>query len=141
MTASSRATTRLWTSKTSSLCATGVFSHLLSKSGVGVSNAPQARGLLAKILWFVYNDLVRLDIEGLSVPTFDQNLFEYLVLPRQIKDTLEALALNNSDGKFSADFIRGKGEGQVFLLHGSPGVGKTCAAGKLFLASSRTRTR
>ncbi|KAH8903522.1 P-loop containing nucleoside triphosphate hydrolase protein [Coniochaeta sp. PMI_546] len=82
---------------------------------------------------------VRLDIEGLSVPTFDQNLFEYLVLPRQIKDTLEALALNNSDGKFSADFIRGKGEGQVFLLHGSPGVGKTCAAGKFCIAEMAER--
>ena len=26
---------------------------------------------------------------------------------------------------WSADFIRNKGEGQIFLLHGSPGVGKT----------------
>lgn len=26
---------------------------------------------------------------------------------------------------WSADFIENKGEGQIFLLHGSPGVGKT----------------
>lgn len=32
-------------------------------------------------------------------------------------------------GKFSADFISGKGEGQVFLLHGPPGTGKTLTAG------------
>jgi SpoVK/Ycf46/Vps4 family AAA+-type ATPase len=29
---------------------------------------------------------------------------------------------------WSADFIKGKGEGQIFLLHGAPGVGKTCTA-------------
>ena len=31
---------------------------------------------------------------------------------------------------FSADAIRGKGEGQVILLHGPPGVGKTLTAGQ-----------
>lgn len=35
----------------------------------------------------------------------------------------------NSDGAitkiWSADYIENKGEGQIFLLHGSPGVGKT----------------
>lgn len=29
---------------------------------------------------------------------------------------------------WSADFIRSKGEGQIFLLHGPPGVGKTYTA-------------
>src|SRR6266480_2855074 len=29
-----------------------------------------------------------------------------------------------------ADFIQGKGEGQVILLHGPPGTGKTLTAGK-----------
>lgn len=36
---------------------------------------------------------------------------------------------NNTSGStyksWSADFIKNKGEGRVFLLHGSPGVGKT----------------
>jgi hypothetical protein len=31
---------------------------------------------------------------------------------------------------WSADFIQGKGQGQIILLHGKPGVGKTCTAGK-----------
>lgn len=31
--------------------------------------------------------------------------------------------------EWSADFIEGKGEGQIFLLHGRPGVGKTLTAG------------
>lgn len=32
------------------------------------------------------------------------------------------------DGAWSADFIQSKGEGQIFLLHGPPGVGKTYTA-------------
>jgi Cdc6-like AAA superfamily ATPase len=31
---------------------------------------------------------------------------------------------------WSADFIQGKGQGQIILLHGKPGVGKTCTAGE-----------
>ena len=30
---------------------------------------------------------------------------------------------------WSADFVAGKGEGKIFLLHGKPGVGKTYTAG------------
>jgi hypothetical protein len=33
---------------------------------------------------------------------------------------------------WSADFIQGKGQGQIILLHGKPGVGKTCTAGELW---------
>ena len=32
---------------------------------------------------------------------------------------------------WSADFIQGKGQGQIILLHGKPGVGKTCTAGEV----------
>lgn len=32
---------------------------------------------------------------------------------------------------WSADFVKGKGNGLIFLLHGRPGVGKTCTAGEL----------
>jgi len=31
---------------------------------------------------------------------------------------------------WAADTIRDKGEGQIFLLHGGPGVGKTFTAGQ-----------
>ena len=33
-------------------------------------------------------------------------------------------------GMWAADFVNGKGSGLIFLLHGRPGVGKTCTAGK-----------
>lgn len=32
---------------------------------------------------------------------------------------------------WAADFVGGKGNGLIFLLHGGPGVGKTFTAGKL----------
>jgi DNA polymerase III delta prime subunit len=36
--------------------------------------------------------------------------------------------LGRRQGPWSADFIQNKGEGQIFLLHGPPGVGKTYTA-------------
>ncbi len=33
---------------------------------------------------------------------------------------------------WAADFVKGKGNGLIFLLHGRPGVGKTCTAGMKF---------
>jgi hypothetical protein len=32
-------------------------------------------------------------------------------------------------GPWAADFVKGKGNGLIFLLRGMPGVGKTCTAG------------
>lgn len=55
------------------------------------------------------------------------------------RGTLKALAKSfvreNTHGEkterlpWSADFVKGKGAGLIFLLHGKPGVGKTCTAG------------
>jgi SpoVK/Ycf46/Vps4 family AAA+-type ATPase len=53
--------------------------------------------------------------------------------PETSKDTIKAIVKTYTDGgqneHFSADFIKGKGEGQIFLLHGPPGTGKTLTAG------------
>lgn len=35
------------------------------------------------------------------------------------------------ESTWSADFIEGKGEGSIVLLHGKPGVGKTFTAGEI----------
>lgn len=34
---------------------------------------------------------------------------------------------------WTADFVQNKGEGQIFLLHGSPGVGKTLVSSRALL--------
>lgn len=54
-------------------------------------------------------------------------------MPEARKDMIKALVQKFSESgrgektskSWGADFIENKGEGQIFLLHGSPGVGKT----------------
>jgi SpoVK/Ycf46/Vps4 family AAA+-type ATPase len=61
------------------------------------------------------------------------NLIDDLVLKPEAKSMIKALSKaytvqKGPGGRFSADFVRNKGEGQIFLLHGKPGVGKTTTA-------------
>lgn len=72
-------------------------------------------------------------IEHLREVRPDREAFKYLVLDDDIKLTVKSLIgkFASSDGKVSPwpnDFVKNKGEGRIFLLHGSPGVGKTCTA-------------
>ncbi|ROW07796.1 hypothetical protein VMCG_03584 [Cytospora schulzeri] len=72
-------------------------------------------------------------IDKLSEVKCDTEAFKYLVLNDDVKLTVKALIgkFASNDGKVSPwpnDFVRNKGEGRIFLLHGSPGVGKTCTA-------------
>lgn len=54
-------------------------------------------------------------------------------MPPDRKEMIKALVYKFADSGSSkkpsqpwgADFIENKGEGQIFLLHGGPGVGKT----------------
>lgn len=60
-------------------------------------------------------------------------MFDKLVLPPDVKDTLEAISCSYARAKdnskrLDADLIKGKGEGKIFLLHGPPGTGKTLSA-------------
>jgi ABC-type multidrug transport system ATPase subunit len=65
-----------------------------------------------------------------------ENLIDDLVLRPEAKEMIKALSRSyttQSDGsgpdaRWSADFIRNKVEGQIFLLHGKPGVGKATTA-------------
>ncbi|EWY92879.1 hypothetical protein FOYG_06306 [Fusarium oxysporum NRRL 32931] len=76
-----------------------------------------------------------LNIANLKQLKTDKEAFKYLVLDDEIKMTVKALigkfAADLGDGKLSPwgnDFVKNKGEGRIFLLHGAPGVGKTCTA-------------
>ena len=57
-----------------------------------------------------------------------------LVMPSGNKKLIKSIAKIYTDSSelFSADFIHGKGEGQIILLHGPPGTGKTLTAGMYF---------
>ncbi|KAF4954068.1 hypothetical protein FSARC_12235 [Fusarium sarcochroum] len=85
-----------------------------------------------------YDMLERLHVHAFSEPKFNSQMIESLVMePVQLK-RLKALAQSfariDKDGNklthppWSADFVKGKGKGLIFLLHGRPGVGKTCTA-------------
>ncbi|XXH03012.1 hypothetical protein Hte_009402 [Hypoxylon texense] len=73
------------------------------------------------------------NVENLQEIKFDKEAFKYLVLDDEVKLTVRSLI-----GKFASaggqvspwpnDFVKNKGQGRIFLLHGSPGVGKTCTA-------------
>ena len=62
-----------------------------------------------------------------------ESAIDNLVMGRVNKDLIKAVAKIFTDAdqsnRFSADYIQGKGEGQIILLHGSPGTGKTLTAG------------
>ncbi|RWZ87267.1 MAG: AAA family ATPase [Hydrotalea sp. AMD] len=65
-------------------------------------------------------------VEDLTDIVFREDAYDMLVLPQDTKDMLAALVeTNNIVGK---DFIDGKGGGCIFLLAGTPGVGKTLTA-------------
>lgn len=61
-------------------------------------------------------------------PDANDDPMKHLVLPKRDKDIVQALSKKFEKGNestWSADFIEDKGAGQVFLLHGPPGTGKT----------------
>lgn len=65
-------------------------------------------------------------VDNISDIKFRTDAYDRLVLDNDIKEMLIALVDNpNSTGH---DFIDGKGGGTIFLLAGSPGVGKTLTA-------------
>lgn len=73
------------------------------------------------------------NVEHLQEVKFDKEAFKYLVLDDEIKLTVRALIgkFASANGKVTPwpnDFVKNKGQGRIFLLHGSPGVGKTCTA-------------
>ncbi|RYP65441.1 hypothetical protein DL771_008313 [Monosporascus sp. 5C6A] len=70
-------------------------------------------------------------VERLHEVKFDKEAFKCLVLDDDIKLTVKGLigrfaSTNGHVSSWPSDFIKNKGQGRIFLLHGSPGVGKTC---------------
>ena len=73
------------------------------------------------------------EVEGLRDPTIVEDAISRLVMDEANKGVIKAIARtyteSRSTSRFNADFIHGKGEGQILLLHGPPGTGKTLTAG------------
>jgi hypothetical protein len=80
-----------------------------------------------------------LHICNLKEPGFERDMIDNLVIEPALAKTLKSLTMSYAGinvlgeslarGLWSADFVEGKGSGLIFLLHGTPGVGKTFTAG------------
>lgn len=76
-----------------------------------------------------------LNVSHCHKPKLNRLPLKNLVMPDERKKMIQALVYKYTDPRFKsagedsqvwgADFIENKGEGQIFLLHGGPGVGKT----------------
>jgi hypothetical protein len=83
----------------------------------------------------------KVHIRNLSQPRFRKDMIDSLVMDESRLKTLKSLTGSlsrlNCHGRvllektWAADYVDGKGNGLIFLLHGGPGVGKTFTAGKL----------
>ncbi|KAJ5774987.1 ATPase AAA-type core [Penicillium paradoxum] len=73
-----------------------------------------------------------LDVSSLRDPKIQKNIIDTLVLkPESNKQMIKAVCEifgGTYTQTFTSDFIQGKGEGQIVLLHGPPGTGKTLTA-------------
>ncbi|OAK94707.1 P-loop containing nucleoside triphosphate hydrolase protein [Phaeosphaeriaceae sp. SRC1lsM3a] len=96
----------------------------------------QALVCMSHMFGFILKDRAYdiLDVNGLTEPIVAENAIDELVMrPEKNKETIKAIVKTYTDTNGQADlmgvdFIRGKGEGQIFLLHGPPGTGKTLTA-------------
>jgi SpoVK/Ycf46/Vps4 family AAA+-type ATPase len=67
-----------------------------------------------------------LDVEHLAEPEISEDAIDRLVMNEKSKSAIKAIVKTYTDRDDSlprGDFIHGKGEGQVILLHGPPGTG------------------
>jgi len=65
-------------------------------------------------------------VDGMTHIKWKKDMFDCLVLPECHKRMIKALVQNNPSS--FQDLVEGKGQGTVFLMYGSPGVGKTLTA-------------
>ncbi|KAL4807016.1 P-loop containing nucleoside triphosphate hydrolase protein [Aspergillus unguis] len=83
---------------------------------------------------FVLKDRVWdvLEVDRLEFPRIQANIIDMLVMkPDSNKQMIKAICEiygGSYRQAFSSDFVQGKGEGQILLLHGPPGTGKTLTA-------------
>ena len=88
-------------------------------------------------------DWVRLSVESISDCSFDERMIDDLQITGGAKRLIQAFSQSYTMSlgspvelkkptlpptAWSADFVPGKGRGQIMLLHGRPGVGKTTCA-------------
>ncbi|KAH8728463.1 P-loop containing nucleoside triphosphate hydrolase protein [Phaeosphaeriaceae sp. PMI808] len=71
------------------------------------------------------------ELDRMTEFEYNTRAFESLALPDDQKIMLSSLVRAHSEELQFDDFVKGKGKGLIFLLHGEPGVGKTLTAESL----------
>lgn len=70
-------------------------------------------------------------VEYIGDIQYNADAFRKLILPADQKNMIRALVSAHNKGSLDFDdIIKGKGQGMIMLLHGTPGVGKTLTAGE-----------
>lgn len=64
----------------------------------------------------------------MSEVSWDKQAFKDLVVDKETKELAQALVMKQLAAEKSTDFIAGKGNGLIVLLHGGLGTGKTFTA-------------
>jgi hypothetical protein len=110
------------------------YTVVLRLSGYGVNDSRTR--LHQEDLWrtwpFIYGFAFsakkwgELNVDWMTPVKYEDTAFDQLVIPADKKELIQALVKYRNQG-FS-DIISNKGGGCIFLLHGSPGVGKTLTA-------------
>ncbi|EEY20812.1 conserved hypothetical protein [Verticillium alfalfae VaMs.102] len=75
-----------------------------------------------------YYYVMNLNVENFFPVNWNKKAFERLVLDPKTKEMIYALVDVQSSAEKMDDIIKGKGNGLIVLLHGSPGTGKTLTA-------------
>lgn len=67
-------------------------------------------------------------VDRITDVEWNKQAFKDLVAEPETKELVQALVMKQINAKKSTDFVAGKGNGLIMLLHGAPGTGKTFTA-------------
>ncbi|CAN9145115.1 unnamed protein product [Alternaria alternata] len=67
-------------------------------------------------------------VDQITDINWNKQAFKDLVAEAETKELVQALVMKQINARRSTDFVAGKGNGLIMLLHGAPGTGKTFTA-------------
>jgi hypothetical protein len=102
------------------MCASQMLGFILRDRAYGEAIFDSHRGIV------ILTPIDLIDVYGLDEPLIAKRAIESLVIASESKNTIKAIAktyTDRDDRRFWANFVHGKGAGQIILLHGPPGNG------------------
>ena len=78
--------------------------------------------------YFLTSKIDDLLVDRVTDVVWNKQAFKDLVVDDETKELVQALVMKQLITKKATDFVSGKGNGLIMLLHGAPGTGKTFTA-------------